>query len=234
LKSVSPISDRRATSFRRFSLGIITAALALALRGTLGPIVGLQYPYVSSFAAVGFSAWYGGLWPGTMTAILCWLGVDYFFVPPLHDLGMTNLTDWLGTIMYLISSGTIISIGEMNRRTLRKYHDAQTSLVSIQGELEKRIEERTAELVATNEGLRELSSRLIRVRDEEQRRIARDLHDSTGQILASLAMGLSSIRIKIAPLSSALADALCRETEKGPAGIQRSANAFPSVTSAID
>lgn len=43
------------------------------------------------------------------------------------------------------------------------------------------------------EELRQLSSRLIRLRDEERRRIARELHDSTGQSLAALAMRLSAI-----------------------------------------
>lgn len=41
--------------------------------------------------------------------------------------------------------------------------------------------------------LRNLSGRILRLQDEERRRIARDLHDVTGQKLALLSMDLSSI-----------------------------------------
>jgi len=42
--------------------------------------------------------------------------------------------------------------------------------------------------------LRELSSRLIHLQDEERRRLARELHDTTGQTLAGLIMNLGSLR----------------------------------------
>jgi PAS domain S-box-containing protein len=47
-----------------------------------------------------------------------------------------------------------------------------------------------------NDALSELSQRLLQVRDDERRRIARDLHDSTGQKLAALKMQLDSIRLQ--------------------------------------
>jgi CheY-like chemotaxis protein/two-component sensor histidine kinase len=48
-------------------------------------------------------------------------------------------------------------------------------------------------LKANEETLRNLSGRLLRLQDEERRRISRDLHDVTGQKLALLSMDLSSI-----------------------------------------
>ena len=45
----------------------------------------------------------------------------------------------------------------------------------------------------SQESLRQLSGHLMRVQDEERRRIARDLHDSTGQKLAAARMFLDSI-----------------------------------------
>jgi PAS domain S-box-containing protein len=47
-------------------------------------------------------------------------------------------------------------------------------------------------LHASEEMLRNLSGRLLRLQDEERRRISRDLHDVTGQKLALLSMDLSS------------------------------------------
>jgi PAS domain S-box-containing protein len=45
--------------------------------------------------------------------------------------------------------------------------------------------------------LHELSGRLLRVQDEERRMIARELHDSTAQDLAAVAMSLSSLQKRL-------------------------------------
>lgn len=44
------------------------------------------------------------------------------------------------------------------------------------------------------EELRQLSARLLRLQDEERRRIARELHDSTGQVLATLSLKVGIAR----------------------------------------
>jgi signal transduction histidine kinase len=55
------------------------------------------------------------------------------------------------------------------------------------------VERRNAEVLAQSEQLRELSNRLLRSQDDERRRIARELHDSAGQILTALGMSLGNI-----------------------------------------
>jgi PAS domain S-box-containing protein len=55
------------------------------------------------------------------------------------------------------------------------------------------LEERNAHVLQQTEELRELSKRLLLTQDDERRRIARDLHDSVGQIVAALGMHLSTI-----------------------------------------
>jgi PAS domain S-box-containing protein len=67
--------------------------------------------------------------------------------------------------------------------------EAQTRSAELQEarhELESKIEQRTI-------ALRHLSSRLMHVQDEERRHIARELHDSIGQYLAALGMGLGQL-----------------------------------------
>jgi signal transduction histidine kinase len=84
-------------------------------------------------------------------------------------------------------------------------------------ELESRVKQRTAELQLSNkalegeigerkeaeESLQELSRRLLQLRDEEQRRIARDLHDSTVQIMGALAIDLEKAQL-LAPTGDRL------------------------------
>ena len=57
------------------------------------------------------------------------------------------------------------------------------------------------ELGRTSEAMRELAGSLLRVQDEERRRIARDLHDSTGQNLTAAGLLVSRLH-DIAPESS--------------------------------
>jgi len=68
-------------------------------------------------------------------------------------------------------------------------------------QLEERVRQRTLELEEKNRALiqqaetvRELSGRLLRIQDDERRRIARDLHDSAGQLLVAMQMNLMSLR----------------------------------------
>jgi two-component system, NarL family, sensor kinase len=47
---------------------------------------------------------------------------------------------------------------------------------------------------ASETALRELSGRILRIQDDERRRIARDLHDSTAQVLTALSLNLALLR----------------------------------------
>jgi PAS domain S-box-containing protein len=61
--------------------------------------------------------------------------------------------------------------------------------------------------------LRELSGRLLRLRDAERRRIARELHDSTAQSLAALAMNLARVQEAGAALDATATRALAESLE---------------------
>lgn len=60
----------------------------------------------------------------------------------------------------------------------------------------------TEALKTNEEALRQLSSRLLELQDEERRRIARDLHDITGQKLALQCIALSRMTRLLAPKAS--------------------------------
>src|SRR4051812_31731383 len=62
--------------------------------------------------------------------------------------------------------------------------------VSVFAELHRK----ARQLEAAEEGLRQLSRRLMKTQDEERRRIARELHDSLGQYLAATKMTIDHLR----------------------------------------
>lgn len=62
-----------------------------------------------------------------------------------------------------------------------------TELRTAHGLLDRRVQERTREL-------QNLSARLLQLRDEERRRLARDLHDSTAQMLDAVAINVARAR----------------------------------------
>jgi PAS domain S-box-containing protein len=58
----------------------------------------------------------------------------------------------------------------------------------------ERVQQHAEELEKTHENLRRLSGQLLQVQDDERRRLARELHDGTGQVLAALSMNLESLQ----------------------------------------
>jgi signal transduction histidine kinase len=109
---------------------------------------------------------------------------------------------------FLVFSGLIIALGEANRRSLARSNWAEKQLKIAHEELEQKVQERTADLNTANENLRELSGRLQQIRDEERRQIARELHDSVGQLLAALGMNIAIVQCQSDKLDSAGARAI--------------------------
>jgi PAS domain S-box-containing protein len=82
----------------------------------------------------------------------------------------------------------------------RVLHDSEQRLRALADALDTQVQFRTQELQRRNdeivrqaEQLRDLSGRLLRIQDEERRRIARELHDSAGQSLAALGLQLAVV-----------------------------------------
>ncbi len=97
------------------------------------------------------------------------------------DFAVHPIRDHEGKILFLHPTGvdiTDLKRAEENYRTLAESLDAEVRI-------------RTAEVVQQSEQLRDLSSHLLRAQDEERRHIARELHDSAGQLLAALGMSLA-------------------------------------------
>jgi signal transduction histidine kinase len=193
----------------RYGLAVLAAIVALWLRRLLSPLLGETNPYHTLWPAVVFSAWYCGLGPSIVTTLIGVTGVWYWFLPPYNSLKLVDPRPQIsGMLGFLIFSALIIALGEGNRRSLAKTKWAEEQLRRAHDELDRKVQERTADLNMANDSLRELSGRLQQMRDEERRQIARELHDSVGQLLAALSMNIAIVQQQSDKLDSAGARAI--------------------------
>lgn len=193
------ISER---TFLRYLLAVAAVITALVLSSGLNPFVGERAVYVLLFPAIAFSAWYCGIGPSVVATVLALVGVLYGPVTYVHSFPVPTREQFILLLAFLFSSLTVVVMAESRRRQ-------NEMLRKSQGELEACVQERTADLDGANKNLRDLSARLLQLQDDERRRIARELHDSVGQMLAALNMNLSSVRNdveRLAKTANALVD----------------------------
>src|SRR6266436_4548077 len=174
------------TTGMRYAVALLATVVAVLVRLGLNPFLGDYVPYITLVPAVVFCAWHCGVGPSILSVVLGLVGAQYWFTSPAHSLRIVGTAQAIGILVFLSVSGLVVAMGEARRRR-------EEALWAAQGELEEAVKQRTVELDKTNQNLRELSARLMQLQDDERRRIARELHDSVGQMLAALGMNLAAV-----------------------------------------
>jgi signal transduction histidine kinase len=111
-------------------------------------------------------------------------GADAYLTEPL------DREELLATVRALFR---LRNAERQSRQYAAEAEKAKEALKTINEELASRVKERTAELEMRNSEIQDLSRRLLRAQDDERRRISRELHDSTGQLLVTLKLNLSAL-----------------------------------------
>src|SRR5258708_20910915 len=98
--------------FRGYVLAALAAVVALLLRRLLTPLLGENNPYHTLWAAVVFSAWFFGVGPSILTALIGVLGVWYWFLPPFHSFVLEDAKSAIsGMLGFLFFSCFVIVLG---------------------------------------------------------------------------------------------------------------------------
>src|SRR5260370_862924 len=145
------------------------------------------------------SAWPGGCGPGLLATALAGWASAYYFPNNPPGSSIFSWDDAIRLAVFLMVSLLISSLTSLRKR-------AQVALQrSLEG-LEQRVQQRTAELRASNAlrdsgnlrgfaqvtrditELRNLEREVLQISESQQRRIGHDLHDGLGQELTGVAL----------------------------------------------
>ncbi len=155
----------------RYGVSIALLLAAALARLGLGLIVNRPLSAPLFLAAIILSTWLGGVRLGIFASIVAAATLDYFFAQPL--VGVLELRDHLVRFLLFSIEGSLLSW------------------------LVDRLRVTSEEMVASREELRELAEQQRSVRDAEQKRIAREIHDELGQALTSLKLGIHLLKRNI-------------------------------------
>ncbi|MDB6065088.1 MAG: hypothetical protein JWR26_1296 [Pedosphaera sp.] len=162
------------SAIHRYGFALAATAAAFVVRYYFDPIMKDRYPFSMVTFTVTLVAWYAGFVPSLLTFVMGFLLANWFFVPPRHSLALSDSTHAVGNISFLFVALSIIFFSrsmhaarqraDANAREAIAHQKqleaevaerkrAEEEIRRLNLELERRVEMRTAELVATNEEL---------------------------------------------------------------------------------
>lgn len=177
----------------RYGIPFVAVAIATLLASLLPSRVDPSH-FTLYYLVVIVSTWYGGFGAGLVSTILSAGALDYFFVSPIDSIELDAHA--IVRLCVFLVVALVTNILTLARRR------AEADLRQAHAQLEERVQERTAELAATNDTLRQeiderrkLERELLRV----QQQIGRVERLATlGRITATVAHDLGT------PLNSVL------------------------------
>ena len=161
--------------WRRYVFAVLVVALFVVIRSTIFRMLGSQFMFAAFYPAVMLSAWYGGIGPGLLSAILGAAIAPHLGAPP-RTFHWLNEKELIGLTLFMFN-GTMMCV------VIESLHRTRHRLWKHQEELELLVEVRTAELEAANIKLkvemeeREKASALMVASTEELRDVKAAVSD---------------------------------------------------------
>jgi signal transduction histidine kinase len=143
------------------AVGAVVAVTSLRL--VLKHFAGTEPAFLLFLGAVMAAAWVGGTGPGLVATGLGALAGNFFFTPPHFRFGWEHTSHKIELVLFLLEGAFIAWLAG-------KLHAARDAALAGQAET------------------RALQEELLRVSDDERRRIGHDLHDGLGQQLTGISL----------------------------------------------
>src|SRR5689334_1796656 len=111
---------RNPSILARYLFTIDAVTLATLLRFALRPLLELEVPFILYFPTVVLSAWFGGLWPGLLSAALSGITAWYVFVPPQLSFTVSDRTAPAQLVIFSLAGALISFLAESLHRARKK------------------------------------------------------------------------------------------------------------------
>ncbi len=112
---------------------LLASVAALCLIRVLQPILHGNHPYLSLCPVIILAAWLWGPVAAGIAALVGWLGVWYWFVPPYGSFAVDNPADILGLLGFLLVAVLIVvATLDQQKRQRRFIASARTARSSMQ------------------------------------------------------------------------------------------------------
>jgi len=155
--------------WQRYAWALLAVVIAILLRWFADPRLGAeQLPYGSVLVAAMLVAWFVGMRPALVVVFVGGIAANFFLLPPRWSFAAAEHQGWQGWgLVAFLFLGSVLSAfgGYVNLQRARVEAAAETirraeaALREAHDGLERRVEQRTAELARSNESLRESEER---------------------------------------------------------------------------
>ena len=116
----------------RYGCAVVSVALATGVRLLLDPLLGDRSPFSISLFAILLTAWYGGVRPALVSAVLGLFWTDYFLIPPRGSFVIHEAHQWTELLLYLaLSIGIAVLGGRMQAARLVMSRNLQQTQIAL-------------------------------------------------------------------------------------------------------
>lgn len=185
-------SDRKRL---KFALSVCSPFIATALQTYFWAYIN-PFIFLLFYPAVFVSGWLGGLIGGVISTIFSVFLLFWFFIHPVHSLYGGQPSSYLAIAIFTVN-GFIISFLFHQLEASKSRHAA--NLHAYNHELERRVQQRTSELVEARNQISRFASGQDRAIEQERRRVAREVHDQIGQIFTAIKLIIQAIPRGVIP-----------------------------------
>lgn len=134
---------------RNSALGYIVSlsavGLSFLLRLTAGDYLS-GFPYILFLPCVLGAAFFGGIGPGVLAALLSVVIVEYVMSGESWHLLPVTPTEWLGAILFLMNAALVIVVVEALLSASRRANETDMKLLEFNAGLDRLVDERTERL----------------------------------------------------------------------------------------